>query len=143
MADSTIPESRFLLRRHPALPAVARAVLLCGAWLPFVGLLLLLLPRYDPIFARLEEKGELPALTGWLYALGQLNAATFGLPIVGLFVLLVLADLAVARLGRDSRRGRRIYWVWFALMLLLAGLACVLFFVGVLAPVFKMGSTVG
>ena len=65
--------------------------------MPFFVLLILFLPRFIPIFTKLEEKGELPTTTLWLLWLNRLNAATFGLPTVAFLTLLLLADLGMAR----------------------------------------------
>jgi hypothetical protein len=128
---------------RPALPALVRIALLCGAWLPFLGLLLFILPKFGPIFSRLAAKGELPALTSWLVAVERFNSAAFGLPILAFFAWLIVFDLGLAALVRDLRRGRLLYWGWFVAMILLALFACLLFVVAVNLPVFKMSSTIG
>jgi hypothetical protein len=119
-----------------------RIAVLCGAWLPFLGMFLLFLPKFEPIFNRLAEKGELPALTAFFVALGRLNSATFGLPILAFFVWLIVADLGAAWALQNGKGRRAVYWLWFATVLFLALLACLLLLMALLLPVFKMSSTV-
>jgi hypothetical protein len=105
-------------------------------------LVIIFLPRYDRIFARLEQKQELPTLTLWLHELWRLSAATFGLPALVFLAVLVLSDLGVVRATRHRKNGILLYWIWFAAVILLASFTCLLCVVALLLPVFRMSSTV-
>ena len=129
-------------RSGPVMPAFARGVLLGGAWLPSFALIIFYLPSFAPIFAKLAEKGELPTLTIWLLALARMNAATFGLPMLALLALVIFADIGIARATASRRRGTLLYWSWFAAIILSALVACLLFVIAVLAPVYRMSSTI-
>src|SRR5262249_11094572 len=131
-------------RRGPALPALARAALLGVAWVPFFALVRFGVDRFELVLARLEEKQELPAASVWLLTLGRLNAAAFGMALVGFLALLIVRDLGMARAAAQRQRGgARYYWAWFAAVLLWAVAACLLFCVALLLPVSKMRSPVG
>jgi len=140
MSDAIGLEMALRSRRGPGLPAFARAVLLGGAWFPFFALVVVYVPRFAPIFARLEQHQELPTLSLWLLGLWRLSAATFGLPILVFATVLVLSDLGFVRATGHLERGIVLYWTWFVAVVLLALFACLLCVVAVLLPVYRMSS---
>jgi hypothetical protein len=99
-------------------------------------------PRYDIIFERLEEKGELPQLTGWLVAFVHLDAACLHLPVVLVVVGLLAADEAAVRLLRRRTRGNLWSWLWVVGVGLAGVVAQVVIVEGLLLAVFHMGSTI-
>jgi type II secretory pathway component PulF len=104
-------------------------------------MLLVIVPRFEPIFKKLEEKGELPQMTHWLMAFVRLNAASFYLPAL-LFALAVLAiEEAGVRILRRKAMGNLWSWLWVAAVALAAIPVIRLVVIGLLLPVFKMGST--
>ena len=139
MATPTEPGPGLPPRWGHTLPAIARAALLCAAWLPFFALFLILLPRCDRVFAKLAKKQVLPPLTLRLARLGHLNTATHGTPTLGFFAWLIFADLVMVRATSRSKGGKVLYRVWFAAVLLMALFACILFFVAVQSASFKYG----
>ena len=129
-------------RAGPPLPTCVRAAIYGTCWLPFVVLVVFSVPRFDDLFARLTERGELPALTACLTWFSRLNAALFCLPCLLLLVLLVVADVGVAGWSRRRRPGRSLYRVWFVAVIVAGILAAVLAMVALLLPVLKMGATI-
>jgi len=105
-------------------------------------LVIAFVPRYEVIFKRLEEKGELPQLTGWLVAFVHLDAACFHLPVVLVAIALLAADEAAVRLLRRRARGNLWSWLWVVAVGLAGVVAQVVIVAGLLLPVFHMGSTV-
>jgi hypothetical protein len=99
-------------------------------------------PRYEQIFKKLEEKGELSQLTHWLMAFDRLNAASFYLAALLLALAVLVVDEAVVRILRRKARGNLWPWLWVAAVALAAIPAVVLVVSGLLLPVFKMSSTV-
>jgi type II secretory pathway component PulF len=110
-------------------------------WLPVFVTLLVIVPRFEPIFKKLEEKGELPQMTHWLMAFDRLNAASFYLPALLLALAVLAVDEAVVRILRRKARGNLWSWLWVAAVALAAIPAIHLVVSGVLLPVFKMSST--
>ena len=92
-------------------PAAARAgppwwarVLVYGLiWLPVLVMVLVFAHRFEPIFTKLEEKGELPWLTQWLMAFDRVNAASFYLPALLLALAVLVVDQAVVRSSAERR----------------------------------------
>jgi type II secretory pathway component PulF len=116
--------------------------LLGGAWLPFFVLMIFVVPRFEPIFAKLEEKGELPSSSLWLMKLERVNEAVFPLPVLVFLTVLVLSDLGVVRAIGHRKHGMLLYWTWFAAVILLGLFACLLCAGALLLPVYGMSSTV-
>lgn len=136
MAVDSLPVTT---RPGPALPTWARAAILLTAWVPFTWLVLVSVPRFDPVFARLEGKVGLPDLTRACLWFGRLNAGSFGLPVLGgIAVVLGLDWLAGRRAGRA--RG---YWIWFVAAAGLGAVATLAVVAGLVLPVFRMGEPVG
>jgi len=122
-------------------PWWARGLVYGCVWLPVVVILLVTVPRFEPIFKKLEEKGELPQMTHWLMAFVRLNAASFYLPAL----LLALAVLAVGEAGvrilRRKAMGTLWSWLWLAAVALAAIPVIYLVVNVLLLAVFNMSST--
>jgi hypothetical protein len=142
MPGQTSPESAADKRPARPLPVFVRAAAFAGAWVPVLILIVVFVPRFGELFARLDESGELPAVTAWLLSLNRLNDALFYLPCLLFFVLLVVADVGAARLSRRSRRGKSLYWVWFVAVVVAGFLALNLVVVALLLPVMLMSTTI-
>lgn len=123
------------------LPSVLLRVAICAVWAPLLVLVAVYVPRFEDLFARLREMGELPAVTAWLSSLSRLNDALFYLPCLVFLVLLVVADAGAARLLPPSRRGRSLYWVWFAAVGVTGILGAGLVLAALLLPVMRMSAT--
>jgi type II secretory pathway component PulF len=104
-------------------------------------ILLVIVPRFEPIFKRLEEKGELPHMTHWLVAFDRLNAASYYLSAFPLALALLAVDEVVVRILRRKAWGNLWSWLWVAAVALAAMPAILLVVSGLLLPMFKMGST--
>jgi hypothetical protein len=98
--------------------------------------------RYDPIFERFEEKGELPQLTGWLVAFVRLDTACYHLPVLLVAIALLSIDEAAVRLLRQRARGNLWSWLWVVAAALAGFVALLVLRAGLLLLVFKMGSAV-
>jgi hypothetical protein len=134
------PTERLPSHRGHALAAIARTAILVGAWLPFFALVIFLLPRFEPIFNKLQDKGELPGLTTLMIYASQVQFILFvWLPF---FAVLILCDVGMARATGRQGRGRALYRTWFAALILLALSALLLAILALLMPVFKMSSAV-
>ena len=103
--------------RSGTIPAnLARIALLIGIWLPFFGFVIFLLPQFMPLFDKLAEKKELPTLTLYLCEFGRLNAVTFGAPTLICYVVLVFADITIARTASHSKLGVCLYRAWLGVL---------------------------
>jgi hypothetical protein len=109
-------------------------------WLPVFVMVLVIVPRFEPSFKRLEEQGEFPQMTHWLVAFDRLNAASFYLPALLLALALLAVDEVVVRILRRKAWGNLWSWLWVAAVALAAMPAILLVVSGLLLPVFKMGS---
>jgi type II secretory pathway component PulF len=113
----------------------------CGvAWLPFLGLIALVVPKFDALFSRLREDAEVPAVTEWLLWFTSVNKTLFLVPCLLVLVLLVAADVGMAGLLRHSRR-EWLYRVWFVGVIAMGILAAVFVAIGLLLPVLKMSES--
>jgi hypothetical protein len=120
-----------------------RAVVYGGTCLPAFVMLLGCLPQFGPIFARLEQKGQLPELTRWLVAFARLNALSLYLPVLALVLALAAIDQAAVSRLRRRARGSLWSWIW-VIAVALGGVVCQLLVVaGLLLPVIQMGRNVG
>lgn len=72
------------------------------------GLIIFVVPMVEGMFAKLKERGELPALTEWLLGLNRLMTSVWGLLVLGLLVAGVVA------LGKwfGTPRGREVLDTW-------------------------------
>ena len=62
-----------------------RTVVYGIAWLPLLGLIALLVPKFEDLFSRLRENAEVPAVTEWLLWFTSLNKTLFFLPLSARF----------------------------------------------------------
>jgi type II secretory pathway component PulF len=124
-------------------PRWARLLVYGFTWLPVFAMVIGFVPRFDPVFQKLNEKGELPQLTGWLLAITHLDAACFHLPVVLVAVALLAVDEAVVRLLRRREDGNTWSWRWVVWVGLAGIVAVFIIVLGLLLPVFKFASTVG
>jgi hypothetical protein len=110
------------------------------AWIPPFAFVAYFIPQFGPIFQVLDEKGDLPPLTHWVWVFVRLNGASFYLPIVLVFTTLIaLGEFLIIVSRRFRNHGRYIYG-WRAGVI---GVGLVAWFVSVKAcnlPVFKMDS---
>jgi hypothetical protein len=123
-------------------PWWARVLVYGFMWLPMLVVVLVFAPRFEPIFKRLEEQGELPQLTRWLMAFDRLDTSFFYLPALLLALAVSVVDEVVVRTLRRRARGNLWSWLWVAAVALAAIPAGFLVVSGLLLPVFKMSSTV-
>jgi hypothetical protein len=123
------------------LPTWARAIALLTAWLPFAWMVLVVAPRFAPIFARLEPKVGLPTLSRLCMWFARLTADTGGLNLAALVAVVVGLDwLAVRTAQRIGRSGW--YWVWFTTLAGLGVVASLVILFALILPVNRMGSLV-
>lgn len=72
--------------------ALAYPVFLAGAGMIVLNILMIFfVPKFEPIFARLREQGELPAITVWVTWVSHTMQSTTGLLLAVLFVVGVVA----------------------------------------------------
>jgi hypothetical protein len=126
---------------RPTRSAIARAALLAAAWVPALTALVWFLPKFRPIFSRLDEKGELPVLTHYIMAASELIRSPWGLPAIVALAILILTDICVERGLRRSTVGHSLYRFWFGLMIACAPILFVLSLVAILLPGFKMSAS--
>ena len=117
------------------LSTYARAAI-CVAWLPFLGLVAFVVPKFEDLFSTLRERAELPAVSEWLLWFAWLNKALFFFPCVLVLLVFVVADVGVAGVMRRSHR-ESLYWVWFAAVIVLGVVAAVLVAFALLLPDLK------
>lgn len=117
-----------------------RAVVYGVAWLPFLSLIALLVPKFEDLFGRLREKGEMPAITEWLLWFTSLNKTLCFFPCLLVLVLLVVADVGVAGLLRRSRR-EWLYWAWFVGVVATGIFAVAIVAIALLLPILKMSES--
>jgi hypothetical protein len=83
-----------------------RAIIYGLGWLP-VFYVLFLAERFVPIFAKVQQKGDLTPLQEGLLTFLQLNTAWFRLPaILGILAIIAEGELAVFFLRQQPRGGR-------------------------------------
>ena len=119
-------------------PWWARGLVYGCTWLPVFVMLLVIVPRFEPIFKTLEEKGELPQMARWLMAFVRLNAASFYLPALLLALAMLAVDEAVVRILRRKAMGILWSWLWVVAVALAAIPVILLVVNGLLQPVFNM-----
>lgn len=139
MSSKVPSESAVGERTGLPLPGYARAAIYGVAWLPLLGLVAFLVPRFEDLFSNLRARAELPAVTQWVLCLAWANKALFFLPSLLMLALLALADLGVAGLLQRAQR-ESLYWAWFVAVIASASLAVVLVAAALLLPVLKMGT---
>ena len=115
-----------------------RAAIVIAAWLPFLVLVSFFIPKFESLFSRLQERGELPAVTELLMWFALLNKALLFLPCLLFLGLLVLADLGVAKLLQRSRREWQ-YVLYFVGVLVAGVVAPLIVVTALLLPVMVNG----
>ena len=102
-------------------------------WLPSLGLLFWFAPRFGPIFQKLDEKGELPVLSSWVWAFVRLNDACFYLPAV----ILVLVHFALGEVVFAARRPPHGQATWITVVLCIGFIEGIVIVLAVLLAVFR------
>jgi len=123
-------------RRGPQIPILARAAIVAACWLPFVAAMMFSLPRFAPVFERLRELGALPTLTEWMLYFGQMNDALFGLPLLLLVPILLIADQGATKLARTEAWAATLYGYWLVAVVVCGIIAFLLFLAALLLPVY-------
>jgi type II secretory pathway component PulF len=107
----------------------------CAAGFVLFAVLVGYVPKFEALFARLHERGELPAITALTLALSKywycLLVFGFALDAGVLFVL-----------GRLPPKLRRLAILWFGAVLFAIVLLLVIVLFGLLTPVLKMSNTI-
>lgn len=119
------------------LPFVVRLVVFGVAWLPALVLLVFITPRFESLFANLQARAELPAMTEWVLWFATMNRAFVLAPCVVFVGLLLACDVYVAGLYRRPT-GRLLYWVWFTTVVTAGIMAAGIIVAAVMIPVLKM-----
>jgi hypothetical protein len=119
-----------------------RAIVYGVTWLPVFVNALATVPQFEPVFTKLEEKGELPELTGWLMAFSRMDAVGLHLPVLAVVLALAVIDQAAVSLLRQQTRGSLWSWLWVVAAGLAGVVAQIVIVAALLLPVFKMGSMV-
>lgn len=121
--DALPPLEDYSIPQRPpaaAVPRWVRVLLYLSCWLPVLVDLGWLVPRFAPLFTRLEEKGELDPITQVPFALARFNRECWFLPLLSLVLVLVLVDEAVISVLRRRRLLSLCWTVFFALLGLVA-----------------------
>jgi hypothetical protein len=123
-------------------PRLKRELLYALAWLPPLVVMVWWTDAFGPIFAKLDEKEQLPKLSLWLWTFARFSDEYFQLPSVFVYVMLrTLAEYFII-VSRRVRCRELCCHVWCC------GVSCsgiFLWAVGLtasLSPVFKMSSAV-
>jgi hypothetical protein len=111
-------------------------------WLPALVLVFFFVPKYEPIFARLQSKGELPQLTVWLRAFVWFNQECYSLPALLLLIAFLAIDESVILLLRNRRSGLLLSWIWIAALVLAGLMSAVIVITAILLPIFQMSSAI-
>ncbi len=69
-----------------------------------IGLIIFIVPKFEELFARLRERGELPAVTEWLLWLSK-SMTSYSLLVIAVFV----AAFIYARRGLRTEQGRLLF----------------------------------
>ena len=136
--DGVLPD-----QRRPLGPKRwVRAIVFGITWVPAFFVLVSRVPKFGPVFARLEDQQELPALTSWLMALARLNDSWFYLPTILLIVALVAVDRLMVRKLGSNEDAKRLLWLWLTLIGLGGLIAQILEALALVLPVFGMSSKI-
>ena len=138
MSDHTAVPSDADKRPAWPLPILVRAAVFAGAWAPALALVVVFVHSFSSLCAALGDRGELPRPTAWLMWFGQVNERLWYAPCLLLLVLLVAVDMAAAHFLQRSPWGRSVYWVWFALVIVLGLIAVNAVVVVLVLPVHMM-----
>ena len=120
------------------IPCLVRATTYAIAWLPCLTLILYMSWTFEPLFARLHDTGELPALTDSILWISRVNRTLGYLPFLIGFGVQLLADLGIANVLRRSQRSPSLYLLWFIIVITAEVLAAALVFLAILLPPFCM-----
>lgn len=108
-------------------------------WVPPIAILLAAMTCGDPVFCKLDEKGNLPHFSRLLWMAARFNEQYFFLPVVFVFAMLrALAEYCII-VSRNFRHRKLCLYAW------LLGVVCVgllLWFICVrsaMAPLFIIG----
>lgn len=123
-------------------PRWARVIIYSLLWLPAFVLVIGVVPRFEAMFQRLTEKGELPQLTSLLVAFARVDAAYYHLPVVLVALALLALDEAAVCLLRRRSRGNLWSWLWVAAGGVAGLVSQQVIIYGLMLPIYKMGSAV-
>jgi hypothetical protein len=133
----------FKLPDGKGIPLVVRLLIYAALGVPSLVILLFVYPQYMPIFSRLEQADTLPLVTSSIVAFLRFNAMGYYAPVFVIVVALLDLDVGLVVLCRNKQRWKFVPRIWFWAMVLFLALLFVVLVYGLLAPVFKMSSTVG
>ena len=119
-------------------PRWARALIYGVTWLPAIVLMVRVIPRFVPIFQKLDELGELPQPTKWLTAWVHVDTDCYHVPVVFLALALLAIDEWAVGLLRRKPNGNLRSWLWVTVVGLAGIVAEFVIVVGLLAPVFTL-----
>jgi hypothetical protein len=112
-------------------------VILC-AWVPAIAVVAFAFPRFAPVFDRLNERHQLPAVTE--YAMLFTRFGPVGSIVVGLVTVALLVAVDVVAKKARLRAGARAAWLWLAV--LSGGIAFLAGVLALLLPVFTFSASV-
>jgi hypothetical protein len=99
-------------------PRVLRLPIYLFAWLPVLAGTILFVPRFQPVWSKLEDKGErLPLASNLLVSFSRYDQASYHFLSLLVLVGLLSLDEGMLQLLRLFRRGSAWVWVWFAFVL--------------------------
>ncbi|MBI1915798.1 MAG: hypothetical protein HYS12_13845 [Planctomycetes bacterium] len=119
-----------------------RLVLYGFTWLPAFVVIVVHAPRFAPIFAKLQARGELPALTSWFMVFVRFNASCLSLPTLLIVLALLTVDELAVSVLRRQRRGKLWSWLWVTGFALAGIGAQMLVAYALVLPVFEMDSVI-
>ena len=99
-------------------PRRLRLPIYAFAWLPVLAGSIVFVPRFDPIWTKLEANGErLPLASNILVTFSRYDQLSYHFLSLLVIVGLLSLDEAMFNLLRLLRRGSAWVWVWFAFVL--------------------------
>jgi type II secretory pathway component PulF len=134
--DEPAHSKRTALQDGP--PRWGRLIVYAFAWLPVFFLLIGIVPRFDSIFQKLIDKGQLPHLTGWLLALVHLDTDCFHLPVALVAITILAGDEAGVRVLRRRENGVTWTWRWMITLGLVGLVAAFIIVLALLLPVVNL-----
>lgn len=123
------------------MPFLLRAFTFGMSWLPFLILLLLMVPRFSALLDSLRDRDSLPAVTDLLDRFSRLNLRFACLPFAGLFGAILLVDSYLAGAWKKLVRFRGVYWIWFVGIIAAGIVAAILVPLVLLLPIITAPST--
>src|SRR5262249_47895645 len=91
-----------------------RATVILCAWVPAIAVVAFAFPRFAPVFDRLHERHQLPAITE--YAMLFTRFGPVGSLVIGLVTIALLVAVDVAAKKTPLRTGARTAWLWIAVL---------------------------